>query len=144
MELHLKCDRAPRSDLKTQINLDWGNKVFHQRFTCLKSATTKKPIRKMCQIYSKLIIKTPERCLVLLLLTLNIFCTLFYCYYCWNYLEMDLKISLPNFIFAMIYIFHKILVLIKYYVTYLKDKIFKFFQTIIDFYFFIKIFFHNI
>ena len=54
---------------------------------------------------------------------------------------MDLKISLLNLIFAMIYILHKILVLIKYYVTYLKDKIFEFFQSIIDFYFFIKIFF---
>ena len=30
----------------------------------------------MCQIYSKVTIKTPESCLVLLLLTLNIFCTL--------------------------------------------------------------------
>ena len=37
----------------------------------------------MCQIYSKLVIKTPERHLILLLLTLNIFCTLFYCSYCW-------------------------------------------------------------
>ena len=51
---------------------------------------------------------------------------------------MDLKISLLNLIFAMIYILHKILVLIKYYVTYLKDKIFEFFQSIIDFYFFNK------
>ena len=33
------------------------------------------------QIYSKLTIKTPERCLVLLLLNLKIFRTIFYYYY---------------------------------------------------------------
>ena len=32
-----------------------------------------------CQIYSKLTLKAPERRLVFLLLTLNIFCTLFHC-----------------------------------------------------------------
>ena len=37
-----------------------------------------KNTRKMCQIYSQLPIKTPEQRLVLLLLTLNIFCTLLY------------------------------------------------------------------
>ena len=37
-----------------------------------------KNTRKMCQIYSNLTIKTPEQRLVLLLLTLNIFCTLLY------------------------------------------------------------------
>ena len=37
----------------------------------------------MCQIYSRLTIKTPEQRLAPLLLTLNIFLTLFYCYYCW-------------------------------------------------------------
>ena len=36
-----------------------------------------------CQIYSKLTLKAPERRLVFLLLTLNIFCTLFHCRYCW-------------------------------------------------------------
>ena len=39
---------------------------------------------------------------------------------------MDLKISLLNFNFAMIYIIHKILVLFKNHLNYLKD-IFKFF-----------------
>ena len=35
-----------------------------------------------CEICSKSIIKTPERRLVSLLLTLNIFHTLFHCFYC--------------------------------------------------------------
>ena len=70
IELHLKCDRAARSDSETWINLDQGKKVFHPPFPSLKSA--KKRTRTMCQIYSKLTIKTPERCLVLLLLTLKI------------------------------------------------------------------------
>ena len=42
-----------------------------------------KSTRIMCQIYSRLTIKTPEQRLAPLLLTLNIFLTLFYCYYCW-------------------------------------------------------------
>ena len=58
IELHLNCD----SDLL---------------FTCSKSA---KKTRTMCQIYSKSTIKTPKRCLVLLVLTLSM---LFYCLYCW-------------------------------------------------------------
>ena len=40
---------------------------------------SKKHTRTTCQIYSKLVIKTPQRHLVLLLLTLNIFRTLFCC-----------------------------------------------------------------
>ena len=40
---------------------------------------------------------------------------------------MDLRISILNFNFAMIYIIHKILVLIKNHLSYLKDNIFKFF-----------------
>ena len=40
---------------------------------------------------------------------------------------MDLKISLLNFNFDMIYIIHKILVLIKNHLNYLKDNIFEFF-----------------
>ena len=47
---------------------------------------------------------------------------------------MDLKISLLNLIFAMIYILHKILVLIKYYVTYLKDKILSKYNRLLFFY----------
>ena len=70
IELHLKCDRAARSDSETWINLDQGKKVFHPPFPSLKSA--KKRTRTMCQIYSKLTIKTPERRLVFLLLTLKI------------------------------------------------------------------------
>ena len=40
---------------------------------------------------------------------------------------MDLRISLLNFNFAMIYIIHKFLVFIKNHLNYLKDNIFKFF-----------------
>ena len=40
---------------------------------------------------------------------------------------MDLRILLLNFNFAMIYIIHKILVLIKNHRNYLKDNIFEFF-----------------
>ena len=40
---------------------------------------------------------------------------------------MDLRISHLNFNFAMIYIIHKILVLIKIHLNYLQDNIFKFF-----------------
>ena len=40
---------------------------------------------------------------------------------------MDLRISFLNFNFVMIYIIHKILVLIKNHLNYLKHKIFKFF-----------------
>ena len=36
-----------------------------------------------CQIYSKLTIMTLEQCLMLILLTLNIFTLWFYCYYWW-------------------------------------------------------------
>ena len=38
---------------------------------------------------------------------------------------MNLRISLLNFNFAMIYIIHKILVLIKNHMNYFKDNIFK-------------------
>ena len=40
---------------------------------------------------------------------------------------MDLRISLLYFDFVMIYIIHKILVLIKNHMNYLKDNIFEFF-----------------
>ena len=40
---------------------------------------------------------------------------------------MDLRISLLNFNFAMIHIIHKILVLIKNQMNYLKDNIFELF-----------------
>ena len=39
---------------------------------------SKKDTRTMCQLYLKLRIRAPERCLGLLLLTLNMFCSLFY------------------------------------------------------------------
>ena len=67
-----------------------------------------------------------------------------------NYKKMDLlkdlKMSLLNISFFMVYTFHKILVLIKNYLNYLKDNIFEcFLRSIIYFYFFKKInFFHNI
>ena len=39
----------------------------------------------------------------------------------------DLKASLLNFIFIMIYTIHKVLVLIENHLNYLKDNIFKYF-----------------
>ena len=49
---------------------------------------------------------------------------------------MDLRISLLNFNFVIIHIIHKILVLIKNHINYIKDNIFEFFlKSIIDFYF---------
>ena len=61
---------------------------------------------------------------------------------------MDLRISLLNFNFLMIHIIHKILILIKNYMNYLKDNIFKF---VFKKYFFRRLscfskknFFHNI
>ena len=54
---------------------------------------------------------------------------------------MDLKISLLNFNFVMIYIIHKILTLPKNYLNYLKHNIFEcFFMNTIAFYHY----FHNI
>ena len=54
-----------------------------------------------------------------------------------NYENMDLRISLLNFNFSMIYIIHKILVLIKNHLNDLKDNIFEFFfMKYIDFYLF--------
>ena len=44
-----------------------------------------------------------------------------------NYEKIDLRISLLNFNFAMIYIIHKVLVLIKSHMNYFKDNIFKYF-----------------
>ena len=41
---------------------------------------------------------------------------------------MDLRISLLNFNFVMIHIIHKILVLIKNHMNFLKDNIFEFFS----------------
>ena len=40
---------------------------------------------------------------------------------------MDLRVSLLNFNFALKYLIHKILVLIKNHLNYLQDNIFKFF-----------------
>ena len=58
---------------------------------------------------------------------------------------MDLRISLLNFNFAMIYIIHKMLVLIKNHMNCLKDNIFKFFfKKYIDIYFSKKLFFFKI
>ena len=48
---------------------------------------------------------------------------------------MDLRISFLNFSFAMIYIIHKILVLIKNHINYFKDNIFKrFLKSVTEFY----------
>ena len=45
----------------------------------------------------------------------------------------DLRISLLNLNFVMIYVIHKTLVLIKIHLNYLKDNIFEcFFRSIID------------
>ena len=59
---------------------------------------------------------------------------------------MDLKITLLNFNFAMIYITHKILVLVKNHLNYLKDNILEcFFKKYNRLIFFEKrIVFHNI
>ena len=59
---------------------------------------------------------------------------------------MGLRISLLNFNFAMIYIIHKILILIKNHLNYLKDNIFEFFfKKYNRLLFFLKInFFHKI
>ena len=63
-----------------------------------------------------------------------------------NYKKMDLRISLLNPNFSMIYIIHKILVLIKNHLNYLKDNILEFFfKKYIDFYYYsFKYFSHNI
>ena len=55
-----------------------------------------------------------------------------------------LKMSLSNFSFVMIYIIHKMLVLLKNNLNYLEDSILKcFFKAYIDF-FLKNILFHNI
>ena len=62
-----------------------------------KITKQKQNTRTICQIYSKLTIKTPEQCLGPLLLTLNIFLTLFYGYYCW--IQTKSWLSLRNYSF---------------------------------------------
>ena len=58
----------------------------------------------------------------------------------------DLKVPLLNFSFVMIYIIHKMLVLLKNHLNYLKDNIFECFFEEYNrlFFFFKKNFFHNI
>ena len=57
----------------------------------------------------------------------------------------DLKISLLNFTFVMIYIIHKMLILLKNHLNYLKDSIFEYFFKYDRLLFFkIIVFFHNI
>ena len=51
----------------------------------------------------------------------------------------DLKMSLLNFNFVMIYIIHKMLVLFKNYLNYLKDSILEFFFK--EYFYFLKKFF---
>ena len=73
------------------LTLKHIDKLFHLAFTCSNSG---KKIPETCQLYSKLTTKTPEQCLVLLLLTLNIFHSLFYYYYSWiwtNKCQLGLK-----------------------------------------------------
>ena len=56
----------------------------------------------------------------------------------------DLKISLFNFSFAMIYIIHKMLVVLKNYLNYFKDNIFECFFKKYNRLFFLKNnFFHS-
>ena len=58
---------------------------------------------------------------------------------------MDLKVSLLNFSSAMIFIIHKILLLIKNHMNYLEDNIFEFvFKKYNKFFFKKKILFNNI
>ena len=73
IELCLNYDRFLDPTLKCIDKFIWGNKysICH-----LHNHSQQKNTKTMCQIYSKVTIKTPESCLVLLLLTLNIFCTL--------------------------------------------------------------------
>ena len=56
---------------------------------------------------------------------------------------MELRIYFFHFNFAMIHIIHKILVLIKNHMNYLKDNLFEFFLKKYDrlLFFFLKIFF---
>ena len=74
-ELHLKCSRDPRCDSERhkqiQIFLRQG---LHPAFTLKKN-----PNRNVSNIF-KVTINSPVRRLLLLLLTLNIFRNLFYCY----------------------------------------------------------------
>ena len=58
----------------------------------------------------------------------------------------DLKVPLLNFSFVMIYIIHKMLVLLKNHLNYLKDNIFEcFFEEYNRLFFFLKKkIFHNI
>ena len=66
-ELCLKCDRAPRSDSETyKFTLGIKYSIWH-----LHVQSQQKNNRTLCQIYSKLTIKTPEWYLVILLLTLH-------------------------------------------------------------------------
>ena len=51
-----------------------------------------------------------------------------------NFLE-DLRMSLFNINFVMIYIIHKMLVLLKHHMNYLKDNIFKCFLNRLSFFF---------
>ena len=61
----------------------------------------------------------------------------------------DLKMSLLNSNFVMIYIIHKMLVLLKNHLSYIKDNIFEcFLRSLLDFYYyyyyyFLNSFFHN-
>ena len=60
-----------------------------------------------------------------------------------NLLE-DLKVSLLNFNFVIIYIIHKMLLLLKNHQKYLKNSIFECFLKEYSRLFFLIIFFHNI
>ena len=63
-------------------NTFWFSQFYqniHSRISSLCTESQQKYTRATCQIYLKLTKETPEWCLVLLLLTLNIYCTLFYC-----------------------------------------------------------------
>ena len=54
----------------------------------------------------------------------------------------DLKMSLSNFSFAMVYIIHKMLILIKNHLNYFRDNTFQFFlRSIIDLHIFLKKYF---
>ena len=54
-------------------------------------------------------------------------------------LSGDLKISVLIFNFVMIYVIHKVLVLLKNHLNYLEDSIFEcFLRSMIDLYFFLK------
>ena len=80
IEICHKYESVPRSDSEMHRSVQFRSVQAIKYSICyLNLQSQQKHTRPMCQIYSKLVIDTPERHLVLLLLTLNIFCPFFFC-----------------------------------------------------------------